>query len=117
MSNTKQIKVILMLAGYLFVVLSHIAFVRPHKISGASGSLLVAKSHDKFGKGIINVKHIYKTVINREFSDKKVDTPAELYIATLLYDVSWNIFKAENNHAYQVPLTQLPVKRSYHLRI
>ncbi len=121
MSNTKQVKVLLLLAGYLLVVLSHIIFVQPQKVDGGNltgkGFAFVSKNHNKFGKSIINVKKIYKTVVNRNISNQQINTPAELYVATLLYNVSWHAIKVTKNIAYSLPVNELPVKRSYHLRI
>jgi|GEM_PF-4548208 len=120
-SKTRQIKVILLLAGYLLVVISHLNFVQALKIgvsySAFNKALLVSKVHDKLGRGIVTVKRIYKTVINRNMTDLKGKALALLYVATILHDVSFSALQNTYRTSYLIPLTNLPISRSYNLRI
>ncbi|MES2807292.1 MAG: hypothetical protein V4619_01620 [Bacteroidota bacterium] len=120
-NKTQQYKVLLLLAGYLFIVLNHIYFVaspqKPGKQKSYSSANLVPKGYDEFGRSIVTVKKIYKSVINRDVDDQQGKALHELYVAQLLYNVSLPLTNTTNLHTYSTRLTDLPVKRSFHLRI
>ncbi len=120
-SKKQQLRVLLLLAGYLFVVLNHIYFVKPEKYSFTKFGLkiirILPKDQDKPANDVIVLKKIYKTTVNRKASDLKTKALNKLYVAELLFDASAAVVKNSELKPYTVPAYNLPVKRSYHLRI
>ncbi|MFD2145765.1 hypothetical protein [Mucilaginibacter antarcticus] len=120
-SKKQQYKVILLLAGYLFIVLNHLYFIEPpQKIAADStyySANLVPNGYDKFGRNIIAVKKIFKSVVNRDADDQQGKALHELYVAELLYDASLPTLTGSKLYTSTTPITKLPVKRFYNLRI
>ncbi|PJJ80297.1 hypothetical protein [Mucilaginibacter auburnensis] len=120
-SKKQQLKVLLLLAGYLFVVLNHIYFVKPEKYSFAKFGLkinrITPKNNDKPGSDVTGLKKIYKTTVNRNASNLIAKALHKLYVAELLFDASAVVTGNSELKPSTIPVYNLPVKRSYHLRI
>lgn len=121
MNKARQIKIILLLAGYLFAVLGHLCLLRSAAVTSAPAALIntavADKLQDKSGRNGIKLKKIAKTVINRGVLPQNSKVFSQLYVATLLHKVSFRMLHSSRPAVNAVALTDLPVKRSFHLRI
>ncbi len=117
----QQFRILLLLAGYLFVVLNHIYFVKPEKYSFTKFGLkiirILPKDQDKPANDVIVLKKIYKTTVNRKAIDFKTKALHKLYVAELLFNGSAFVTDNIKTPSRTIPAYNLPVKRSYHLRI
>jgi hypothetical protein len=121
LSKIQRFKVILLLSGYLYVVLTHLQYVEPAHANVGNQARISAKitsrGYDKSGHVILIVKKIYKTVINRNLTDESNKTSQHLYVTKLLFNKTL-VSKADLRLSnYSTPISALSVKRSFHLRI
>lgn len=120
-SKNRKIQIILLLAAYLAAVLGHLCLLRSAANTGSQSQLVSAiqadKLQDKSGRNGIKLKKIAKTVINRSIMPQKGKAFGQLYVATLLHSAGLRAARSRQPVNYAIASTDLPVKRSYHLRI
>jgi hypothetical protein len=118
--KTHQYKILLLMAGYLFIVLNHIYFVElPHKHTGnttVTNISLIPKGYDQHGHTMVIVKKIFKSIVKRDLDYQSIPLQ-ELYVAKLLYNSSLPVQHHPNFYTYAWPISSLPVKRGLQLRI
>jgi hypothetical protein len=121
LSKMQRLKVILLLSGYLYVVLTHLQYIEPpHRVVTNQAFIsdnIVPKAHDKSGHVILIVKKIYKTVINRNLFDENNKASQHLYATKLLFNNTLAPNAKVKLPRYSTPLAALPAKRCFYLRI
>jgi hypothetical protein len=90
LSKLQRLKVILLLSGYLYVVVTHLQYVEPRQATDISqssaGTHIVPKGYDKSGHALLTIKKIYKSVINSNPDRENNKTAQHLYVTKLLFN-------------------------------
>ncbi len=119
LSFVQRLKVMLLLAGYLFVVLSHLHYLKPQASAHEKHwytQELTPQGYDKAGNAFLIIKKIDKSVLNR-FTAREGGPEPHVRFGAVLNNRSVYSASVINAVRLQPQKITLPVKRYLYLRI
>ncbi|RYZ95390.1 MAG: hypothetical protein EOP47_25950 [Sphingobacteriaceae bacterium] len=119
LSNLQRLKVILLVSGYLFIVVTHLLYLKPSASVFLSRLHNTENSHFKEGSkskyAILIVKKIEKTVLNR-LTDRDLSEGLHLNFVKLLTNRS-PYLSSDPSLRYCTRISTPQIKRCFYLRI